>query len=75
MREILTSVKIHTYDWYIIVVHVYNPFPLLAKEEKAMCKQHKTRTACSGFRLFAAHQYLRVGMKRLKLEASEKGLL
>ncbi|KAH3712689.1 hypothetical protein DPMN_072442 [Dreissena polymorpha] len=43
-----------------------HPFPLRSKVKMAMCKQHKTRTACEklavclGFMLFAAHQYLRV---------------
>jgi hypothetical protein len=43
-----------------------NSFPLRSKVKMAMCKQHKTRRACeslavcSGFMLFAAHQYLRV---------------
>ncbi|KAH3720715.1 hypothetical protein DPMN_063619 [Dreissena polymorpha] len=48
----------------------------------AMCKQHKTRTACeelavcSGFMLyFAAHQYLRVGYKPSKFESmSDKSI-
>ena len=57
---------------FILPTNTVNPFPFRSKVKMAMCKQDKTRTACellavcSGFMLFAAHLYLRVGNEAFK---------